>query len=643
MKLITVIPLARGIFKDTLTYWSGKELSPGAIVVIPVRNRRVNALVVSVEEVENAKANIKNAPFVLKKVESVKPNFLLPEFVRAAKRAARYFATGTGSVLQSFIPKAALDAPVGNGASKSFTSKEPLRLKIEKLAFQSEDAERLSAYRILVREEFARSASVFICFPTVEEVERAAKTFEKGIKEYTFVFHGKEPRKKMLEGWRQAIAEKHPIVILATASFLGLPRKDLKTFIVERENSYFYRTISRPEIDIRTFAEIYAEERGAKIIFGDNFLRTETLYRYQERELSLFTAVKFHSLATAEGAVIDMKKYRKGAIGSLSIQANEKTFTTLSNELKALIELSRRERGRMVIIVGRRGIAGTTVCGDCGTEVACEKCGAPLVLHEKKEKRYFLCHKCGSERTLGRGNEERCKHCGSWRLTPLGVGIGRVAVDLAAEFPSITVFRADSDTAKNKRVIRKTVSLFYNTQGTILLGTEMVIPYLEKAFTESALIGIDSLLTIPDFRINEKIFSLILSLRAKTRRTILVQTQESERKFFDYALRGDLLSFYREEIAERKLFGYPPFYVLIKISWETKPERADKEAKEMTDRLSGYAVRSYVSALSGVRGGVRAHALIKIPRGKWVNEKLLGILKGLPPRYTVSVDPESVL
>lgn len=651
MKLVTVIPIARGVFKDTLTYFSAKEILLGAIVAVPVRNRLLNALVVSTEDLSASKTNVKNSPFALKKIELIKPNILFPEFVKAAEKTAKHFAAPIGSVIQSFVPKATLEASVSTLPTKiHLKTKSSQKFKTEKLVYQSDDNDRVAAYKSLIREEFARKASVFICLPTVEDVNIAASAFEKGIKEYAFVFHGGLSKKTMLQLWGEALKEPHPIVILGTASFLSIPRKDIKTIVIEHENSRFYKTIPRPEIDIRIFAEHYAEERGIKLILSDIFLRPETIYRYHEHEFLPFTSVKFHSLSTAAGIIVDMKKHREkdaGVYTHAKIKQIEEErvskFTTLSNALKALIELTRRENGQLAILVGRRGLASTTVCNDCGTIVLCENCGAPLVLHLKKEKRIFMCHKCGASKKIESDGEEKCSDCGSWRLAPLGVGIEKVEEELKTEFPDLLIFRLDSDTAKTEKASKKIISDFYGTQGAILLGTEMMLGRLIRPIEASAILGIDSFLTIPDFRINEKVFSLILSLRAKTQKTILLQTQNPEREFLGYALKGDLLSFYRQEIAERKVFGYPPFTTLIKISWDTKAEKLEKETADLVNKLGGYEPRTYTSGTEGSSANMRANILLKLPRSKWVDEKLLATLKSLSPKYAVSVDPESIV
>ena len=80
--------------------------------------------------------------------------------------------------------------------------------------------------------------------------------------------------------WNLALKNDKPVLIIATGSFLSIPRHDIRTIIVERENSHAYRTLGRPYLDIRKFAELLAKEIGSEIIFGDLMLRSETLKRF---------------------------------------------------------------------------------------------------------------------------------------------------------------------------------------------------------------------------------------------------------------------------------------------------------------------------------------------------------------------------
>ena len=72
MKIVTVIPFRKGLWKENLTYFSIKDIPNGSIVTISLRNKNMLGLVVFTEDVTDAKRNIKDMDFNLKKILSIK-------------------------------------------------------------------------------------------------------------------------------------------------------------------------------------------------------------------------------------------------------------------------------------------------------------------------------------------------------------------------------------------------------------------------------------------------------------------------------------------------------------------------------------------------------------------------------------------
>ena len=69
MKIISVVPVAKGIGKECLTYFSAKDIAVGNIVAVPVRKKIVDALVLSCDDLSSAKSIVKTSDFKLKKIE----------------------------------------------------------------------------------------------------------------------------------------------------------------------------------------------------------------------------------------------------------------------------------------------------------------------------------------------------------------------------------------------------------------------------------------------------------------------------------------------------------------------------------------------------------------------------------------------
>jgi primosomal protein N' len=106
MKLLQVIPIARGISYEVLSYFTVKSVPVGSLVEIELRKKKVKGIVVSSEEAEDVKAKIRSAGFTIKKIEKLgSRQCLSPAFVRACTRAAEFHAATTGAVLSVAVPQ----------------------------------------------------------------------------------------------------------------------------------------------------------------------------------------------------------------------------------------------------------------------------------------------------------------------------------------------------------------------------------------------------------------------------------------------------------------------------------------------------------------------------------------------------------
>lgn len=106
MKILHVIPIARGIQKEKLSYFASVDAPAGSIISVPLRSRTVPALVVSSEEVSDAKTRIRTAGYAIKKTNArTARQVILPEFVNAASRSAEYYASTTGATLFLFFQR----------------------------------------------------------------------------------------------------------------------------------------------------------------------------------------------------------------------------------------------------------------------------------------------------------------------------------------------------------------------------------------------------------------------------------------------------------------------------------------------------------------------------------------------------------
>jgi primosomal protein N' (replication factor Y) len=507
-------------------------------------------------------------------------------------------------------------------------------------AIQGDDEERFGSYRAIIRQEFAKKLSVFICMPTAEDASRAYRLLEKGIEGYIFLLHSALPLKKTIEAWNAAVTQKHPVVIIATGGYLCMPRADIGTLIIERENSRNYKSNRRPFVDIRRLAETFAKKKRIGLVYGDMLLTAETLWRETEGEVIQSAPFKFRSLSTASDLLVDMRQYKN----------SNNQFKILADETEQLIRSNKENNEHMVILAARRGIAPSVVCADCQTIVTCNECSAPVVLHRSAAKmgndtehdavkHFFMCHRCG----MRRSSEEYCKICGSWKLGTVGIGIDLVADKIHDKFPDQKVFQVDSDTTKTEKQIHAVIEQFKKQPGSILLGTEMMLTYLDRPVDNAAVVSLDSLFSIPDFRIHEKIMYTLVKLRSFAEKKYIVQTRKADEKIFDFALKGNLSDCYRTIIDDRRMWSYPPFATLVKITLEGKKDDIVTEMASIKKMLEPHSIDIFPAFTHTVRGNYVLHGLMRLTRGNWPVTDIVHKLRSLPPFVTVNIDPDSLL
>jgi primosomal protein N' (replication factor Y) len=635
MHVLSVTPLSAGIFKDQLSYFSVAPVPIGAIVTIPVKSRSVLALVTDCRPAADLKSELRTGDFALKKISAVKDQGLFrPEFLSAAGQTAAYFGATLGQTLKSALPQVILNDLSGCRKielSPEADAKPQLKngvVKQNKFLLQDTAAERLSYYKALVRESFAKKESVLLCVPVSGDVPKVADVFGPGLRDFTVSLHSELPKKTLFQNWNRVAQGGHPLLVIITPGFLAVPRGDIGLIILDKESHSSYKQISRPRIDFRFLAEKLSEALSARLVLGDLVLRAETIFRAERGDLGRLSSLKFRAASAAEQLLVTAESGHPG----------DKTAYAVGGALRRALHLIFQAREKIIILSGRKGLHSITVCGDCGETVRCEHCGSPLHLHKDPGRRsyYYLCHKCGQPAEVS----DKCRHCDSWRLALLGAGLDKVREEVTEQWPTVPLFCVDSSTPPAAR--QTAVKKFYDTRGAaMLIGTEAIIPLLSAKVANVAVVAIDALFSLPDFRISEKVLNMLLSLREFAGTRFIIQTRNPEEKVFRYAATGNLIDFYRDEIEERRHFGYPPFRTLIKVSRLSKAETVGAEVEKLADWLADY--RPAIFPVEGGGGRVQLNAILKVAPAAWPSAELESKLKALIPEWQVEIEPESII
>jgi primosomal protein N' len=642
MYVVEVVPIKRGLPKETLTYFSAEPVADGSVVSVPLRKKAIDAIAVACRDVRAEKSAIKNGSFSLKKILKVKTGSPVPSYIfDAARLASQYYRSTRGTILNMLIP---------DYSFYGLFSHEPLEktgeeVVPERLLFQNPLEERISFYRTYIRESFAKKESVTFVCPTLSDCELFAEALSRGIADFVVTVTGELSSKKLVALLKKLATNKHSFVIVTTPSFATLMRPDTGTIIVEHESSSAYATPTNPSFDFRVLMEILARCAGKKLILGDSLIRVETLGRHENKEFGAVAPVTFRALVPIEVTVVP-----HGIPAELPVRFRSDQIPALSESMRGLIERAPEKRSHIFAFALRTGLATVTRCRECGTVVLCEHCEAPLVLYAAGAgKRVFICNKCKRHKP----SEMKCGTCNSWNLSAFGTGTEFVEDEIRRLHPDVPVFRIDREATPSRAEARKVAAQFAASPAGVLVGTEMAMFYLSDAVTDSIVVSFDTLFNIPSYRTNERIIELFLAIAERTRGRLYVQTKNPDEPIIELIKSNNYATWYRNELAERLEYNYPPASTILKITWRGKESEKDAARDYMEELLAPYAPDIFDSLIvvkgkkeTVVNAVIRPKAedwSVKALFEKGLSETLRELLSRLPDGATLSVNPDNLL
>ena len=369
---------------------------------------------------------------------------------------------------------------------------------------------------------------------------------------------------------------KSGYIVLGTRSSLFLPHNNLGLIIVDEEHDSSYKQDSpAPRYNGRDTALMLSVIHNCGIILGSATPSLEEMYNCECGRHTLVTlSERYHGDTETEIEIIDTKAERKkrGMEGSFSRKLIEHIRKTLS------------EGGQVMILRSRRAWASSMQCEECGEIHKCPHCNVSLSLHKTGDTGFYACHHCGHREEY----RETCRKCNG-ALKPLGSGTQKIEEETAKLFPDARIARLDSDTAQNRNYETKVIKEFAEGSIDILVGTQI----LTKGFDFSnlrltAVIAADTMLGIQDFRADEKAMQLLEQFKGRCGRRgskglFIIQTSQPEHPIYQRIAEGETKTFSDSLLAERKMFGFPPYSRIVEI---TIRDKSQKRADLMVSRLA---------------------------------------------------------
>lgn len=418
-------------------------------------------------------------------------------------------------------------------------------------------AGKTEIYIHLIAEALERGEQVLYMLPeialTKQIVERLRRVFGNRIG----LYHSKFSDAERVEIWKKQLSDEPYDIILGVRSSVFLPFKNLGLVIVdeEHENSYKQQEPA-PRYNARNAAIVLASQFSAKTLLGTATPSVESYYNAVTGKYALVSLTTRHrSIKMPHIEVVDMQEYqrRKLVTGAFSDPLVEAMSDALKN-------------GQQIILFqNRRGYAPLMECKTCGWVPKCKHCDVSLTLHKSAGK--LTCHYCGYTIPA----PVHCPNCEERNFINLGYGTEKIEDDLHNLFPEARIERMDLDTTRTRNAYEKIITDFQQGKTDILIGTQMVSKGLD--FDNVAVVGIinaDTLMNYPDFRATERAFQLMAQVAGRAGRKsgqgkVFLQTKMTDAPVIPMIVGNDYAAFYDQQIGERMLFHYPPFYRLVYI------------------------------------------------------------------------------
>lgn len=477
-------------------------------------------------------------------------------------------------------------------------------------------------YIKLIEDCIAQSKQVLYLLPEIALTTQLVARLTAYFGNKVAVFHSKYSNNERVEVWKQVLenSEKAQIVIGARSA-LFLPFSDMGLIIVDEEHEQtFKQQDPSPRYHARDAAIVLAKSHDAKVLLGSATPSIETFYNAQSGKFGLVTlsqrfspaqfgAASGANVALPEVELVDLKDayFRKRMKGHFS-----QTLIDAINEALALGE-------QIILFQNRRGFSPIMECMTCGHIPQCPNCDVSLTYH--KFKNQLRCHYCGHSIA----KPTNCHACSSPNLTTKGFGTEQIEMELAELFPSKNIKRMDQDTTRGKYSFEHLIDSFKNREIDILVGTQMLAKGLD--FDNVSLVGImnaDNMLYQPDFRAFERSYQMMTQVSGRSGRSdkrgkVIIQTYNPLHNIVQQVTHNDFEGMYKEQLYERHVYKYPPFFRLIKITLKHRDYDKLKEGafwlyQVLQQNLSIPVLGPEEPAISRIRNEYIRTVLIKIPQ-----------------------------
>jgi len=467
-------------------------------------------------------------------------------------------------------------------------------------------------YIKLIEEYLSSGKQILYLLPEIALTTQLVSRLRLHFGDKVAVFHSKYSNNERVEVWKQTLenSEKAQIVIGARSA-LFLPFADLGLLIVDEEHEQTFKQVDpAPRYHARDSAIVLANLHKAKVLLGSATPSIETYFNTQTDKYGLVSlSERYNNVRMPEIVLVDLKDkhFRKRMTGHFS--------DVLIEEIAEALTLGEQ----IILFQNRRGYSPIIECLTCGHVPHCQQCDVSLTFH--KHKNQLRCHYCG----YSIAKPTHCHSCSSVDMTTKGFGTEQIEQELMSLFPKAKTWRMDQDTTRGKFGFEKIIDSFKNREIDILVGTQMLAKGLD--FDNVSLVGImnaDNMLHHPDFRAFERSYQMMTQVagragRADKQGKVIIQTYNPNHNTIQQVTNHNYLGMYKEQLYDRQIYKYPPYFRIIKLTLKNKDYDKLKEGamwlyQVLSQNLNMPVLGPEEPAINRIRNEYIRTILIKIPQ-----------------------------
>jgi len=426
-------------------------------------------------------------------------------------------------------------------------------------------------YVQLIQEAIYEGKQCLFMLPEIALTTQVVSRLRSYFGEELGVYHSRFSNNERVEIWNKVKNGTYKVIV-GPRSAIWLPFINLQYIVVDEEHDTSYKQQDpAPRFHARDAAVWLAGLYNARVLLGSATPSLESTFNASKDKFG-YVALK--------------NRYRGVALPEIEVVNARNTQAALSplltQDLLQQMEQTLQRGQQIILFQNKRGYAPFLMCSSCGHVTHCRNCDVSLTYHKSTDKLH--CHYCGTKtQTI-----QHCPACGHQKIVARSFGTEKIEEELRRIFPKVKTARMDWDSTKTKDQVSRLFEDFARGRIDILVGTQMVVKGLD--FENVGLVGIisaDSLLSFPDFRINEKAFQLMQQVSGRAGRMdgkgkVIIQAYNEEHPVLNWVKMHDFKRFYQTEIAGRQNFCYPPFCRLIKL---TCKDRNDEKAAKALQQI----------------------------------------------------------